>query len=471
MQSLEPCVYKNIVQRLQDWASVGAGGGQTGRGAGAVNEPADSAEAVRDFAAPVPVDGFSGSGPLPSAQATGASSPGRGVSPQRVAREKFAAIVDPLRLALITALGRSPSTSTQLAAELDADPRKIRYLLRRMRAVGLVDLAGTRTRGRSRENVYSVQPVRFVLRDDEVAWIKPHEVDRAIATLVRLMFHETSAVIGGTSSRTREDLVRRFPMSLDRQGWVEAAALHRSAIGRAMEVGEKSLDRLAESGAQTIESLAMVLFFPLVTEVEYGGGEGQEAQMTSLPGARKRTSVRRLQAAVDPVRVATLESLMLRAGSASAVAAELNLPIGKVRYQLQRLQAEGLIRVESERRRRGAIERAFIADPRRVAEHEARLVAKVPEARRLLRQPAVRAIFGGALEAIRAGKFHREHDYVVARAPLSLDARGYEEIRTILLRTLESLFVIREESLRRLENEETSPSMAISALLHLEQVG
>jgi DNA-binding transcriptional ArsR family regulator len=189
----------------------------------------------------------------------------RPVSSKRLVNEKLAAIADPLRLAVITRLARAPASGSQLAAALDEKPARVRYLLRRMREVGLVDVTGSATHEGVRENLYTVQPARFVLTDEETAGIAPHDIDRAMAALVRLMFRESSAVMKSTPNLSREEFATRFPLPLDRQGWAEAAALHQEAMRKVMEVGERSLERLDPSVDDPLVSLAMVLFFPLVS--------------------------------------------------------------------------------------------------------------------------------------------------------------------------------------------------------------
>jgi DNA-binding transcriptional ArsR family regulator len=199
----------------------------------------------------------------------------RRVSSKRLVNEKLAAIADPLRLAVITTLSRAPASGSQLAAALDEEPARIRYILRRMREVGLVDVAGSTTHQGVRENLYRVQPARFVLTDEEAAGIAPYEIDRAMAALVRLMFRESSAVMKSTPNLAREEFAMRFPLPLDRQGWAEAAALHQEAMRKVMEVGERSLERLDASGEDPLVSLAMVLFFPLVSGA---GGDPPSAE-------------------------------------------------------------------------------------------------------------------------------------------------------------------------------------------------
>ncbi len=189
-------------------------------------------------------------------------------SSKRLLREKLAATSDPVRLALISALARSPASSNELAARLDQEPRRVRYLLRRMREVGLIDLVGRTTREGVRENLYSVDPGRFILNDEETAEFTPLELDRALASMARLMVRETTAIVRTTPSKDRLDSLARIPLPLDSKGWQEAAALHTETLSQVVEVGRRSRERLAASGEEEIHTLAMVLFIPIGAAVE-----------------------------------------------------------------------------------------------------------------------------------------------------------------------------------------------------------
>jgi predicted ArsR family transcriptional regulator len=191
--------------------------------------------------------------------------------------------------------------------------------------------------------------------------------------------------------------------------------------------------------------------------------------VTKKSNEPKRAVVRRLRGLGEPVRVAMLDSLLFKPQSATELAAEVRVPVDRVRYQLGRLKADGLILVHHERPRRGTLEQVYVADPRRTEEFESKLAAEAPAARRLTQETTVRMLFSGLLMAIRAGAFHDRADYTVARAPLTLDAQGYDEVQTILEQTMERLFEIREESLARLERSGQPPLAAISGMLHFER--
>jgi DNA-binding transcriptional ArsR family regulator len=184
-----------------------------------------------------------------------------------------------------------------------------------------------------------------------------------------------------------------------------------------------------------------------------------------------RSAIRRLQALGDPVRVAIMRSLSLRPGSASDLAAEHDLAVEKVRYQLRRLKSEGLIRVHGQRQTRGTVELTYLADPRRAVSRESEVVAEATGSRRRFQEPLVLNTFREIVDALQTGVFRDNPGDAIARVPLKLDSLGYLEIQRVMDRAMERLVGLREESLRRLERSGGAPLMVVAALFHIEEAG
>ena len=75
----------------------------------------------------------------------------------------------------------------------------------------------------------------------------------------------------------------------------------------------------------------------------------------------------------DPLKAAILTLLMRRPASIAEVASELDLPIGRARYQLRRLHQAGMVELTEVRPRRGVVERVYRRQPSIVSaerEHE-----------------------------------------------------------------------------------------------------
>jgi DNA-binding transcriptional ArsR family regulator len=171
----------------------------------------------------------------------------------------------------------------------------------------------------------------------------------------------------------------------------------------------------------------------------------------------------------DPLRRAILTSLTIGPASAAELAAELEVPPEKVRYQIKRLRAKGMIEVHEEHTRRGAIERTFIADSRMLAFDKTEALAIPREKLRSFDLIALQAMFKEALEATRAGTLHASKQSIVVRVPLRLDDQGFKEIGEAFETALSSLFKVREESLARLERSGKSPQAATSGFLFFER--
>jgi DNA-binding transcriptional ArsR family regulator len=185
-----------------------------------------------------------------------------------------------------------------------------------------------------------------------------------------------------------------------------------------------------------------------------------------------RASVRQIRRLLtNPARRAVMNRLSIGPASIADLAAEIDLPVEQIRYQLRRLKADGLVVVHGHRQRRGTMEQVFLADLRAIWAYETRLISEAPTALRDFQMGLLQALFGEILEAIRTGAFHDHPDHTVARVPLSLDAGGYREIELILGSALTRLCAIRDESLRRWGEVDEEGLPAVSALILLEQLG
>jgi DNA-binding transcriptional ArsR family regulator len=170
----------------------------------------------------------------------------------------------------------------------------------------------------------------------------------------------------------------------------------------------------------------------------------------------------------DPTRVAVLSSLAWRPQSARQVAAELDLPIEKVRYQLKRLREQGIVVLHGERPRRGTVEGIYKADARLGLDYESQLVAESGDPR-AFEDMGFRIIFKEVLDAIVAGAFRAGREYTLARMPLTLDEQGHAEIEAIFTAAVTRLSEISKESFQRMEASGEAPISTLSALVHFER--
>lgn len=163
----------------------------------------------------------------------------------------------------------------------------------------------------------------------------------------------------------------------------------------------------------------------------------------------KHRALAKLDAVDHPLRLAILTSLSLREATAKEVAEELGAPLGKVRYQLDRLRRTGFARVKDKRQRRGVSEQVYAVRTEPFTELEfAELSASQKEK---VVAGMLRAVFSDTARALRAGMFGRRDDFALTRMPLALDEKGWTDAVAIHREAQAKLLRVRDESRQRLE--------------------
>lgn len=180
----------------------------------------------------------------------------------------------------------------------------------------------------------------------------------------------------------------------------------------------------------------------------------------------KDRALAKLEAIDHPLRLAIFTALSLRSASTKELAKELKAPLGKVRYQLNRLRTAGIAELKEERQRRGVAERIYAVHAEPLSEAE--LMHLSGSQREKVITGILKAIFGDALKALRAGLFASRDDFVVARLPMSLDEQGWAEAVAIHRRAQVELIEAGTESRRRIEDGGPAVADALAFLLLFE---
>jgi DNA-binding transcriptional ArsR family regulator len=184
-----------------------------------------------------------------------------------------------------------------------------------------------------------------------------------------------------------------------------------------------------------------------------------------LKGTRAREIEEKLAVSTSPLRTRIVFQLILRPASAAELAETLSAPIEKVRYQLKRLDRAGFVSTLRERRRRGTMERVYRVESRKLI-WDSEEAALVPLAKFKDYEAAMALmIFRGALSANRSRAFQEKRTYLIVRIPIRVDTQGTAEVSKIFEVLVDRLIELRDESLRRLEDESGEPRTASSALL------
>jgi DNA-binding transcriptional ArsR family regulator len=180
----------------------------------------------------------------------------------------------------------------------------------------------------------------------------------------------------------------------------------------------------------------------------------------------RQEALAKLEGMNDPLRMMILTALILEPASAGDLAAELDVPIGRVRYHLGRLRKAGLAELRESRPRRGVVERVYFIRPNFISIDDAANLT--PEEVVPVNMEILKVIMRDALAAFRAGSFFSREEFMLARAPLRLDEEGWVEAAKLQHETLDRLVEIHGESSARLDREGSRPISAFAVLLLFE---
>ena len=179
------------------------------------------------------------------------------------------------------------------------------------------------------------------------------------------------------------------------------------------------------------------------------------------------TDARVVKALAHPVRVGILAALEKRTASPSELSTELGVPIGTVSYHVRRLAGSGLIKLEKEARRRGAVEHYYRLD------HRPSLREKAwSDAPAFVKEALARSVLSQVSEQVNAaaasGGFNHD-DMHLSRLPLTLDSEGFAAAARELDAVVTKLKRIEDASRRRLRKKDHEDETDALAVLMLFQ--
>ena len=170
------------------------------------------------------------------------------------------------------------------------------------------------------------------------------------------------------------------------------------------------------------------------------------------------------------LRRSILQMLSEGAESAREIGEALELPRGRVSYQLRRLRAEGLIHVSGMEKRRGVVENFYCATVEPMLDNE-EFAAFSLDQRRQLSAELAKDLIGDLSNAIRVGSFDARGDRCAANLRLLLDERGWVELKEIHRAALEDVLALRQRAAERLKRSGAAGSVAVSAQLGFQLPG
>jgi len=185
----------------------------------------------------------------------------------------------------------------------------------------------------------------------------------------------------------------------------------------------------------------------------------------------RKDAVDKGEAMSHELRVAVLAILRRGPASAGEIASLLELPAGSIRHQLRRLLADGLIEPSSEAKRRGVVERFFVATDDALVLSRDEFAELPPDLRRRVDLQLIRLSFEEARRALAGGTLSARDDSALTHVPLRLDERGWAELAALHLETFNRVQQIGKECRRRLDKSKEAGLHATSILMLFEVPG
>ena len=188
-----------------------------------------------------------------------------------------------------------------------------------------------------------------------------------------------------------------------------------------------------------------------------------------MPKTKKKDGVEQIvaKAFAHPLRVQILIILNERVASPNLLSQELNQSLNLVAYHVRVLEKYDCIELVDTKQRRGATEHFYRATRRQFLSDAE--WARLPESLRPgLSGAMLKAVFGDIEEALSKGTFDEMEDRHLSRVPMVVDKKGWEDVSTLLLGTLDRLLEIQAEASERLANSDETGMLSKVEMLHFK---
>ena len=171
------------------------------------------------------------------------------------------AIAHPIRLRILAELESGMKSPTEVAAKLDASVGTVAYHFRQLASLGLIKLAKRTPRRGAVEHHYRLE--RRPQVSDEAWAAAPSFVKEAFlrAMLGQVSEQVNAAAAGGGFDRS-DALGTRVPLTLDDEGFAEAAKELDAVVERLQEIERESRKRLKKADHDgEIDTRAVLMLF------------------------------------------------------------------------------------------------------------------------------------------------------------------------------------------------------------------
>jgi DNA-binding transcriptional ArsR family regulator len=167
------------------------------------------------------------------------------------------AISNPLRVEILRALHGRASSPNRLAPELGESLSLVSYHVRVLVETGAIRLVKEVQRRGATEHYYTAEPRSMIGHQD---WRRVPPAARPGVTneAVRTLFDEIGAAIDAETIDRREDTTLSWmPITVDHQGWLEAAELLQRTARDLIAIHDRSSERLGDAdGIAVVTALA-----------------------------------------------------------------------------------------------------------------------------------------------------------------------------------------------------------------------
>lgn len=176
---------------------------------------------------------------------------------QSIDQRLVRAISKPLRVEILRALHGRVLSPNRLAAGLDESLSLVSYHVKVLAKAGAIRLVKTEPRRGATEHFYTTEP-RSMIGHQDWRRVPPAALPAVTNEAVRTFFDQVAGAFdAGTIDRREDTTLSWMPITVDQQGWEEAAELFERTTELLMRIHDQSSERLRDAdGIPIVTGLA-----------------------------------------------------------------------------------------------------------------------------------------------------------------------------------------------------------------------
>lgn len=171
------------------------------------------------------------------------------------------AFAHPLRVQILIILNEKVASPNMLAQQLDQSLNLVAYHVRVLEKYDCIELVDTKQRRGATEHFYRATRRQF-LTDNEWSRLPKGLRSGLSGAILKPAFDDVDEALNADTFDELDDShLSRTPMTVDQQGWEDAAEALANALDRLIEIQGEATSRLAESDEEPIHTRALILHF------------------------------------------------------------------------------------------------------------------------------------------------------------------------------------------------------------------